>query len=417
MDVICKEGLLYLQCFKFGKKTWRKVWMVLFKPSSTGVGRLEFCAASDSTTLTGRQKSTKWKVVRLSDCVSVTPAAREACPAGCTAFKLNAKQCHYIFASMSSQDWTSALCLLAFQRDPGGSDKGDFEGGTGLTMEDNDLYSSWKRDRTPPPNQYEVMVQSTEASKWCKLAGKYLVSTTTDELVLSDIGTGGVIFCWPYKLLRKFGQVEGGFSIEAGRRCDSGEGVFIFQTQHGPQIFQAIADQCLLDKEASDRSQSFPDIRDTNNRSADEHYIMCAPSSGDCMKHLGLVKPYLSSSKEEVGEVGEEGEDEEECCLSLEAMNWGDDTEDSIYYNLRRATPPPIRFTDPPNLDFIHPGYNTHAVDEAKETEDAVSCSAQAVPTEAPGSFKHRLAEIISKDLAKFQPPLPPRAGSPTPLQ
>lgn len=102
------------------QKTWRKVWMVLFKPSSTGVGRLEFCAASDSSTFSehtkpGRQKTTKWKVVRLSDCLSVTLAAREACPAGCTAFNLNTKQCNYIFASMSSQDWTSALCLLAFQ--------------------------------------------------------------------------------------------------------------------------------------------------------------------------------------------------------------------------------------------------------------------------------------------------------------
>lgn len=63
-------------------------------------------------------------------------------------------------------------------------------------------------DWSLPPNQYEVMVQSTEASKWCKLAGKYLVSTTTDELVLSDISTGGVIYCWPYRFLRKFGQVE-----------------------------------------------------------------------------------------------------------------------------------------------------------------------------------------------------------------
>lgn len=190
--------------------------------------------------------------------------------------------------------------------------------------------------------------------------------------------------------------------------------MFIFQTHHGPRIFQAIAEQCLLDKEASECRRSLPDVCDSDDRSVDDHYATCAPSSGDSMNHLGLIKPYLSSSKEE---VGEEGEDEEERCLSLEAMNWGDDMEDSIYYNLRRATPSPIRNTDPPNLDFIHPGYNTHALDEAKETEDAGSSSARAVPMEAPGSFRQRLAEIISKDLAKLQPPLPPRAGSPTLLQ
>lgn len=97
--------------------------MVLFKPSSTGVGRLEFCAGSDSGPLGEhmklcRQKAAERKVVRLSDCLSVTPAPREACPAGCTAFYLNTKQCNYTFASMSSQDWTSALCLLAFQVPP-----------------------------------------------------------------------------------------------------------------------------------------------------------------------------------------------------------------------------------------------------------------------------------------------------------
>lgn len=30
------------------------------------------------------------------------------------------------------------------QRDPGDSEEGDFEEGNGLTMADNDLYSSWK---------------------------------------------------------------------------------------------------------------------------------------------------------------------------------------------------------------------------------------------------------------------------------
>ncbi|XP_013861548.1 docking protein 3 [Austrofundulus limnaeus] len=476
MEVICKEGMLYLQGFKFGKKTWRKVWMVLFKPSSSGVGRLEFCAGGDGGPLSehaksGRQKTAERKVVRLSDCLSVTPAPREACPAGCTAFYLNTKQCNYTFASTSSQDWTSALCLLAFQRDPGGSDKEELGGGTGFTMEDNDLYSSWKRDSTLPPNQYEVMVQSTEASKWCKLAGKYLVSTNKDDLVLSDISTGAVVYCWPYRLLRRFGQVEGGFSIEAGRRCESGEGIFTFLTRHGPQIFQAIAKQCLPKKEEGvhplsvhrmslpdvspvvqpvDRLPVVPvpeerDVRDTNDGSECEYYTTSAPSSADSVKHLGLIQPGLSCSEEE---VGEEGEDEEERCLSLEAANWRSNTEeDSTYYNLRRDTLPVLEEnktndiysfvsndyipSDPqppkadqcgafknPNLppadDCIHQGYDTQTVDDAKETEDGVGTSHAACCTEVPGSFKHRLAEIISKDLARFQPPPPPGVGSPT---
>ncbi|XP_017282121.1 docking protein 3 [Kryptolebias marmoratus] len=481
MDIICKEGMLYLQGFKFGKKTWRKVWMVLFKPSSTGVGRLEFCAASDGSAFSehvksGRQKATERKVVRLSDCLSVTPAAAEACPAGCTAFCLNTKQCNYTFASTSSQDWTSALCLLAFQRDPGGSHKGELEGGTSLTMEDNDLYSSWKSDWSPPPNQYQVKVQSTKASKSCKLAGNYLMSTTTEDLILSDISTGGVIYCWPYRLLRKFGQVEGGFSIEAGRRCESGEGVFIFLTRHGPQIFQAIAEQCLLKEDAGVQPprahrKSLPDVSavaaalpapasqlsvpaahayadrddgDVDDRAVGEYYAVNAHAAADSMQHLRNVRPHLSSSSKE--DVGEEGEDEDERCLSLE-----DGAEERIYYNLRRATLPQVRKTGtddaggvysfasqdgfPPTSqpskldqcgafppladDCLHPGYNTQAADDdTKETEeDAGGPGPGPASTEAPGSFKHRLAEIISKDLAKFQPPTFHRAGSPTFLQ
>uniref|UniRef100_A0A3B3VI58 PH domain-containing protein n=1 Tax=Poecilia latipinna TaxID=48699 RepID=A0A3B3VI58_9TELE len=97
-------------------RTWRKIWMVLFKPSSMGVGRLEFRSVSDSEQLKAcRQKAQERKVVRLSDCLSVTPAAKESCPARCTAFYLNTTHHTYTFASTESQDWISALCILAFQ--------------------------------------------------------------------------------------------------------------------------------------------------------------------------------------------------------------------------------------------------------------------------------------------------------------
>lgn len=186
-----------------------------------------------------------------------------------------------------------------------------------------------------------------------------------------------------------------------------------------------------------------------------------------------LVKPHLSKSREA---VGEEDEDEGERCHSLDAFNLNNVLDDTIYYNLRRATPPMIKrdlfqpeiddseciYSDvkvdsslnpelqafssplpptvpqlppctipqsvpytptkpryqrqPPANNYIQPGYNAQAqaVDEVKEMEEANSSSTRVTPSEAPGSFKHRLAEIISKDLAKFQPPLPSGVDSPT---
>ncbi|XP_072252561.1 docking protein 3 [Leuresthes tenuis] len=495
MDVVFKEGMLYLQGVKFGKvmRTWRKMWMVLYKPSSTGVGRLELYTVSDSSSISeqikaGRQKSQERKVVRLSDCLSATPAAKESCPSGCTAFYLNTTQCTYTFASMASQEWLSALCLLAFQRDPGEQAKGDFVGGNGLTMEDNDIYSSWKREI--PPNHYQVTFHSTEASKRCNLAGEYLVTPDSEALVLLTINTGGIIYSWPYRLLRKFGQVEGGFSIEAGRRCESGEGVFTFLTQHGPEIFQAIVRQCSVQRKQSvqplsihrgscDMSSVVPPV--TNNWVASppvynpadfhteiesgSHYSTIIKSSVQNVRHPSLIKPGLSSSKEALGKEADD-EDEDERCQSLEGINMDNFMEDGTYCNWRRGTPPLIKKTvkdesdciyshvkiTPPSSDlqpfpsippqvapfaiptsdhcaspkrqslYLPPADDTTqpwfdpqaaAVDDM-ETEEAISSTGRVTPSQAPGSFKQRLAEMISKDLAKFQLNLPHRAGSPT---
>uniref|UniRef100_A0A8C3A2N7 IRS-type PTB domain-containing protein n=1 Tax=Cyclopterus lumpus TaxID=8103 RepID=A0A8C3A2N7_CYCLU len=466
-------------------RTWRKIWMALFKASSTGVGRLELStvfghnAAADQRKVC-RQKPPERKVVRLSDCLSVRPAPKESCPPGCTAFYLYTTHCTYTLASTTSQDWLSALYLLAFQVSE--SDKGAFERGNGLTMEDNDLYSSWKTDLTP--NQYQVIVQSTEASRRCKLAGEYLVSPEKEAVILLDISTGHTIYRWPYELLRKFGLVEGGFSIEAGRRCESGEGVFVFLSRHGPQIFQVISKQCSVERESSVQPRrvlrrSFGDLSTVivptttcwpaapplycpagaSDNTEDDYYS----TINDCpvlnVKRLSLVEAHLS--------LGEgEDEDEDERFYSLDAG-----TEDNIYYKLRRATAPMIRndefkpamdseciYSDvnlvdsplnpqplpqlvphpppstlpqspapfvpakpqyqrqPPVNNYVQSGYNAQAeaLDDMTEMEEAISSSTHVTPTETLGSFKHRLAEIISKDLAKFQPPLPSGAGSPT---
>ncbi|KAL6117851.1 dok3 [Pungitius sinensis] len=483
MDVVFKEGKLYLQGVKFGKRTWRKIWMALFEPSPTGVGRVELStglntnAASDQRKV-GWQKSSERKVVRLSDCLSVKLAPNESCPPGCTAFYLHTIQCTYTLASTISQEWLSALCSLAFQKDPGDPHKGAFERGDGLTMEDNDLYSSWIPDPTLLPNQYLVTIQSTEASRRCKLAGEYLVSPEHEAVRLLDINTGHIFYRWPYKFLRKFGLVEGGFRIEAGRRCESGEGVFIFLSRKGPEVVRVISKQCSIQprdvhrrslcdlstvilptityKPAAPHVYSPADDSDDTEGESADHYSTINDRLVRNVKQLSLARSSLS--------VGEEGEDEDERCQSLPAGSLDNVTEHNIYYNVTRTSHPLIRKDDfqqetdsgciysdlksvhypanpqplpppvaqpppfalpqsapgspakpryqrqPPVNNHIQPGSNAQAqaLDDMREMEEATS-------KEAPGSFKQRLAEIISKDLAKFQPPLPSGAGSPTP--
>lgn len=187
---------------------------------------------------------------------------------------------------------------------------------------------------------------------------------------------------------------------------------------------------------------------------------------------LSFVKPHLCDSREA---LRVQDEDEDEWCHSLDSLKLDDDMEENIYYNFRKATPAlnrndqftqetdnsecvyadvkirsspsdqqllPISVPPPPVLqqpsctfsqsvacsplkpryqrqppvnNYIQLGYNaqTQAVDDMQEMEEANSSSAGVGPTEPPGTFKHRLAEIISKDLAKFQAQPPSGTGSP----
>lgn len=103
------------------QRMWRKIWMVLYKPSSTGVGRLELYTHNNPFTEQKKgiwQKTPEKKVVRSSDCLSITPALTESCPPGCTAFYLTTTQCNFMLASTESKQWLSVLCLLTSQVTP-----------------------------------------------------------------------------------------------------------------------------------------------------------------------------------------------------------------------------------------------------------------------------------------------------------
>lgn len=207
--------------------------------------------------------------------------------------------------------------------------------------------------------------------------------------------------------------------------------------------------------------------------SEEESAIHCSTIDTSLLnaRQLSYDKPYFSNSKEA---LREEDEEEDDLCHYLEAVRLDNLMEDNLYYNLKRATrpiitqdllkpntdssqciyadvkiidsslhpqlepvvsnlPQPVPLLPPctrpqsvpfalpkprhqlqyPANNCIQPVHNAQAW-AVKELEEDINSSLRASPTEAPGSFKHKLAEIISKDLAKFQPPLPSGAGSPT---
>ncbi|NXG77815.1 DOK3 protein, partial [Baryphthengus martii] len=239
MERPVKDGIVYVQHSKFGKKFWRKMRAQLFAASPSGVARMEkFDVRDDGTALekTSLRRCAR-RVIRLSDCVSVGPAGTESCPKATAAFYLNTTEKSYLLAAEQRDEWITQLCQLAFQ---GAKETAQSSSRTqpspAVPMEENSLYSSWQ-DLT----EFPVLVVPTDAAARCGLQGHYLLSALPQSLVLKDAQSRQPLLTWPYPFLRKFGQDQTVFSFEAGRRSDSGEGTFTFSTPRAPELCRAVS--------------------------------------------------------------------------------------------------------------------------------------------------------------------------------
>nr|XP_046242441.1 docking protein 2 [Scatophagus argus] len=243
---IRKQGMLYLQQQRFGKK-WKRVWCVLYRESSCSISRLEFFECKDGGSVEKFDKSLRKqlehkKVIRLADCIRVTEVEMDGCPRDTGPFLIETTEKIYVFAADRQQldDWTHKLCEIAFPMswtEPSAK-RGSLQRGNKVDedegMEDNSLYGGRETVR-----DFRVCVRRTEASDRCRLKGDGVLRADVDALHLID-KAGDIVFTWPYRYLRRFGRDKSTFSFEAGRRCDSGEGSFEFDTKQGNFLFQAV---------------------------------------------------------------------------------------------------------------------------------------------------------------------------------
>ncbi|NXY49971.1 DOK3 protein, partial [Ceuthmochares aereus] len=252
MERPVKDGILYVQQCKFGKRSWRKMRAQLFAASPSGVARMEkFDVRDDGTALEKNSlRRCAHRVIRLSDCVSVGPAGTESCPKATSAFYLNTTEKSYVLAAEQRDEWITQLCQLAFQ---GAKEAAHGNARTQpsptVPMEENSLYSSWQ-DLT----EFPVLVVQTDAAARCGLHGHYLLSALPQSLMLKDPQSRQPLLTWPYPFLRKFGQDQTIFSFEAGRRSDSGEGTFTFSTPRAPELCRAVATAIACHQHSKDTS-------------------------------------------------------------------------------------------------------------------------------------------------------------------
>ncbi|XP_062910939.1 uncharacterized protein LOC134349909 [Mobula hypostoma] len=117
-----------------------------------------------------------------------------------------------------------------------------------------------------PDNQFTVTVKKTAVSTRCNLQGKYTLFVEEDSLILKDPVTKEVMYKWPYQLLRRYGTDKESFMFEAGRRCDSGEGVFLFNAKEVGKIYHKV-DTVVKTIESNKEHQSMKSNSETSTES------------------------------------------------------------------------------------------------------------------------------------------------------
>ncbi|CAN9510044.1 unnamed protein product [Ophioblennius macclurei] len=236
MESHIKTGRVFLQSHKPGKK-WKPVLLSVFPASNSGVGRLEIQysgggAGGDHGTRRPHGEK-KLKVVRLSELLSVLklPPNAEACPEdNMSAFCVEMQDRTLVFAAEKKESvlWVEKLCHYTFQK---GGDSSSVQ----LHMEENEIYASSEQVA-----DFWTVIQRTEAATRCGLQGAYWLEVGQEALKLKEPQKKNLVQEWPYELLRRYGKDKLMFTIEAGRRCNTGPGTFTFETPQAEKIFSLI---------------------------------------------------------------------------------------------------------------------------------------------------------------------------------
>lgn len=194
---------------------------MLFKRSTQGIERLEI---GDSET------DKNLRLVTLENCIKVNSESSTLI------INVVTKSGQIVFQCNNESElnlWTKSLQSVAFNEKLNLSSQSK----RNSIVEYNELYCSSFSE-----GKFTCTLTPTDITIKNKLESKdYILELTATEIQLKNLDDESIVAKWPYRYIRKYGYRDGKFTFEAGRKCETGEGVFKLDNNNPQEIFRCMS--------------------------------------------------------------------------------------------------------------------------------------------------------------------------------